>query len=66
MHTLCEWQCYHVAVEGKIYFIKESTPFNIKDGVGLIVDNVDEHVGLSIIHSALLVHMELEKRLQCG
>lgn len=36
-------------------------PFNIQDGVGLIVDNMDQHVSLSIIHPALLVHVELNK-----
>lgn len=36
-------------------------PFNIQDGVGLIVDNMDQHVSMSIIHPALLVHVELNK-----
>ena len=35
-------------------------PFYIEDGVGLIVDDVDEHVSLSIIHSAFLIHVELD------
>lgn len=41
---------------------KESVPFDIQDGVGLIVDTVDEHVSLSVIHPALFIHMELENR----
>lgn len=36
-----------------------SLPLNIQDCVGLIIDNVDEHVGLSVIHPAFLVHMKL-------
>lgn len=34
-------------------------PLNIQDCVGLIIDNVDEHVGLSVIHPAFLIHMKL-------
>lgn len=35
-------------------------PFHIQDGVGLVVDDVDQHVSLSVAHSALFVHVELD------
>lgn len=42
--------------------MKDDAPFNIQDGVGLIVNNVDKHVCLSVIHPALLVHMKLDEK----
>lgn len=42
--------------------MEDDEPFNVQDGVGLIVNYVDKHVCLSIIHPALLVHMKLDEK----